>query len=169
MEYSELLSKRRSVRSYTERGVTKDEIDSLLNAATAAPNACNFQSWHFYVVTDSERIKGFSGICAEWATTAPVIIVIATDADRLQKRFGSRGCDLFAIQDTALAAENILLKAVELGLGGCIIGYFDEDKCRNHLSVPDNQRPVMIIPIGEPDEDAAVRSRKPLSEVVTYL
>ena len=56
MEFSEVIKKRRSTRKFTGDGVSREQIIKMLEAAIMAPNACNMQSWHFYVVTD-ENIK----------------------------------------------------------------------------------------------------------------
>ncbi len=168
MEFSELLYKRRSVRSFTEKTLGQDEIDKLLTAATRAPSACNMQSWHFYVVTDKTVKAKFAEFCAPWATTAPVIFVICTDGEAITARFGQRA-KLFTYQDTALAAENLLLAAADMGYNGCFMGAFDAEKCRQLLGVPENREIVALIPVGEAASEAPLRERKPMDDVVTYI
>ena len=60
MEFSKLLDKRRSCRSYTGAPITKKQLDYIIYAAVHAPSACNKQSWHFTVICDREVIKKFS-------------------------------------------------------------------------------------------------------------
>lgn len=60
MEFSKLLDKRRSCRSYTGAPITKKQLDYIMYAAVHAPSACNKQSWHFTVICDREVIKKFS-------------------------------------------------------------------------------------------------------------
>ena len=170
MEFEKLLTKRRSTRAFTDRKLTKAEIERLLNAATRAPSACNMQSWHFYAVTDPDVRAKFSenGICAPWAATAPVIFVVCTDGDAIISRFGERA-KTFIIQDTALAAENLLLCAADMGYNGCFMGAFDADKCRALLDIPEKYQIIALIPVGEPSGEVPLRERKPLSEVVTYV
>jgi len=170
MEFRDVLYSRHSIRSFTDRLVTKSEIHSMLDAAIHAPNACNMQSWHYYIITDpsvKEKLAS-DGICAPWVTEAPVIFVICTDAEALTSRFGEKG-EIFALQDTAAAAENLLLCATDMGLGGCIIGSFDAERCRTLLSVPKKLDIAMLVPVGEPDEPAAPKTRKPIEVVVTYI
>lgn len=170
MEFRDVLYSRRSTRSFTDRPVTKSEIHSMLDAAIHAPNACNMQSWYYYVLTDPQIKSRLAseGICAPWVAEAPVIFVICTDAENLSERFGDRG-ETFAIQDTALSAENLLLCATDMGLAGCIIGAFDEEKCRALLSVPKKLGIAMLVPVGEADEPVVPKTRKPVEIVVTYL
>ena len=168
MEFSELIYKRRSVRSFTERTLTREEIDKLLIAAIRAPSACNMQSWHFYAVTDSEIRAKFTEFCAPWVSTAPVIFVICTDEAQIVEKFGERA-KIFPIQDTSLAIENLLLAAADMGLGGCFIGAFDSEKCRTALEIPRKYGIVALVPIGEPTVESPLRERKSLNDVVTYI
>ncbi len=140
----------------------------MLTAATRAPSACNLQSWHFYAVTDGTVRAKFVEFCAPWAATAPVIFVICTNDEEIVGRFGQRA-KIFPIQDTALAAENLLLAAADMGLNGCFMGAFDQDKCRALLGIPDKHEIVAIIPVGEAVSEAPLRDRKPASDVVTYI
>lgn len=168
MEFNELLYKRRSVRSFTDRAVSREETDKLLTAATRAPSACNMQSWHFYAVTDPALRSRFAEFCAPWVATAPVIFAVCTDEEQIVGKFGERA-KIFPIQDTALAIENLLLAAADMGLGGCFIGAFDSEKCRKLLNVPERLEIVALVPIGEPREEPPQRERKPLEAVVTYI
>ncbi|MBE6559568.1 MAG: hypothetical protein E7662_00465 [Ruminococcaceae bacterium] len=170
MTFRELYYSRRSTRSFTERGLDREEIRSLLDAAIHAPNACNAQSWRFWVVTDPEVKAKFASeqICAPWVASAPVIFVLGADSTWLRNRFGERA-EQFVLQDTALAAENMLLAAAEMKLGGCIIGAFHEEKCRALLDIPENIGIHMLLPIGEASSEVPDRGRKPMDDFVTYV
>lgn len=168
VEFSELLYKRRSVRSFTDKELTREEIDKLLLAATRAPSACNMQSWHFYAVTDKSVKARFAEFCSPWASQAPVIFVICTDAEAIIARLGEKA-KLFTYQDTALAAENLLLAAADMGYNGCFMGAFDADKCRDLLNIPQKHHIVALVPVGEAVSEVPLRERKPFCEVVTYI
>ena len=167
MEIRQAIAERRSVRSYTDRTLTRAEIEEILCAGVSAPSACNMQSWHFYVVTGDERAK-LSGVCADWVATAPVVIIVCTDKNAIEARFGERARK-FPVQDTALAMENMLLCATGMGLGGCIIGAYKNDACVSAFGIPEEHQVVALLPIGEPTEAIPARERKPLSEVVTFI
>jgi len=171
MEFSEVLKARRSTRQFTDEGVTGEQIMKLLDAAVAAPNACNMQSWHFYVVTDEsvKRRLSETKTVADWATTAPVIFVVCTAAKALAVRFGDKAENLFAVQDTAAAIENILLAAADMGLGGCFMGAFDNDKCREIVGVSEEHRIVAMVPVGHPAMILPERPRNPIESVVTFV
>lgn len=168
MEFRELLYKRRSARSFTDKKVTREQVESLLEAATRAPSARNMQSWHFYAVTNEEIKAKFKDICAEWATTAPVIFVVCTDGEEIVGKYGDRA-RVFILQDTALAAENLLLAAADMGFNGCFMGAFDPVRCREILSIPERYEIVALIPVGEASGEIPLRERKPLSEVAEII
>ncbi len=171
MEFSEVLKKRRSIRKFTDAGVSREQIIKLLEAATLAPNACNMQSWHFYVVTDAKIKSNLAeqSAIAAWATTAPVMFVVCTDAKEIVARFGERAENLFTVQDTAAAVENILLCAADMGLGGCFMGAFDEAKFREIVGIKPDHRPVAVVPVGEPAVELPARPRNPMESVVTFV
>ena len=168
MEFNELLYKRRSARSFTDRKLTREEIDKLLLAAVRAPSACNMQSWHFYAVTDDAVRAKFVEFSAPWVSTAPVIFVVCTDEAQIVEKFGERA-KIFPIQDTALAIENLLLAAADMGLNGCFIGAFNPEKCREVLGIPEKYGIVALVPVGEASAEIPLRDRKPLSDSVTYI
>lgn len=171
MEFYDVIKARRSTRKFTNDKVSSEQILRMLDAAISAPNACNMQSWHFYVVTDPAVKKRMAdeGVMAAWAATAPVIFVVCTAAAEITSRFGERGEKLFAIQDTAAAIENLLLCAADMGLGGCFMGAFDHDKCSSILGILDGHHPVAMVPVGRPAQILPARPRNPLESAVTFI
>jgi nitroreductase len=171
MEFADVVAKRRSVRHFnTRQGVSNDDIRALLEAAVAAPTAGNIQPWRFVVVrTEEARARLTSAIGQKWATAAPAIIVVCVDPRPSTARYGARGEMLYAIQDTAAAAQTILLAAVDRGLASCWIGAFDDNAVREALGVAAPITPVAVLPIGYSAEAAGRPSRRPLEEVTTWI
>lgn len=171
MDFSEVIATRRSVRHYdSKRDVSDADVRTLLQAAIAAPSAGNIQPWRFTVVKSEEaREKLATALRQRWATTAPVTIVVSVDPRPGASRYGDRGEQLYAIQDTAAAVEHILLTAVDLGLASCWIGAFDEGAVKAALALPPALVPVAILPIGYSAESSARPARRPLAEVATWL
>jgi nitroreductase len=173
MEFTELLKRRTCVRSYHYTPVTDEQTRAILEAGVRAPNACNSQSWHFYAVRDKEIIDSFNPDVARisWIASIPLLIVVCVDetvAGALVKKFGERG-RMFTYQDAAGAANHMLLKVADLGLGGCWIGPMNAEKCKERLHIAENHTPVIILTIGTPAAEMPVRDRKPLDEAVTFI
>jgi nitroreductase len=95
-----------------------------------------------------------------------VVLVICANLAKTSSRYGNRGADLYCIQDTAAAAQNIHLAAYALGYATCWIGAFDEREAADVVDAPSGVRPVAIIPIGKPAEKPNAPQRIPLSEIV---
>lgn len=171
MEFGKLIDTRRSCRSFTGETITKSQLDYILYAAVHAPSACNLQSWHFTAVCDKAVINKFYPDLTsnEWISKSAVIIIVSTDKEGIEKLAGERGRDLFSLQDTACAMENILLAAADIGLGGCFIGAFNEEKCREKFNLGERYRPVAIAAIGVPTALPPMRERKPMEDVVDII
>jgi nitroreductase len=171
MEFLEVLDKRRSVRHFNTRvDVSDADVTALLEAAVTAPTAGNIQPWRFVVVRSSEaRERLAEAIGQKWATAAPVVIVVCVDPRPCAARYGARGEQLYAIQDSAAAVTSILLAAVDRGFASCWIGAFDEEAVRDAVGAQWPIRPVAVLPIGVSAEAAGKPARRPLEEVTTWL
>ena len=150
METLEAIATRRSVRQYTPEAVSKEEVRTLLAAAMAAPSAANQQAWQFVVVDQRElldQIPSFHPYSA-FLRQAPLAIVVCGDLDR--ERFEGR----FWVQDCSAAAENLLLAAHALGLGGCWLAVYPIkeriDGLRKLLHLPEHLAPLNAVALGHP-------------------
>lgn len=172
MELDTLLSivrDRRSVRAYTDAPLSEEETAALIEAIRWAPSAGNHQCREFYFVRNLVRItqlaectfdQGFLG-------TAPLVIVGCADQN-LEKHFGP-GTAGFAVQDVAASVQNLLLVAHALGLGACWVCAFSEEKVREAMGLPTNERPVVMISIGHPAEEPEVPPRRSPEKTVRYV
>lgn len=173
MDFWQVVENRFSVRDFDSAVDVPDEaVQRLLQAAIRAPSAGNRQPWHFYIVRSPEVRQKLADAAygQTFVSRAPVAIVVCADAEQSAGRYGKRGRELYCLQDTAAAIEHILLSAVALGLGGCWVGAFDEDRAAQALGLPSRLRPVAILPIGKPSRQAARRTgRQPLEAVTSFV
>lgn len=170
MDVFEAIKSRRSVRTFTRGDVSEEEVKKLIDAARWAPSAGNIQPWEFIVVRKPE-IKHRLSIAALTQTfieEAPVVIVVCANQIRSGRGYGARGVNLYCLQDTAAATQNMLLAAYALGLATCWIGAFREEEAKKALNLPDGVRPVAIIPVGHSAKKPMARSRRPLSEIIHF-
>ncbi len=170
----EAIEQRRSVREFKTDEVPDATISRIIGCALMAPTAGNVQPWRFWVVKRPE-VKAALARAAYgqgFVEDAPVVVVVAAEPKRSAAQYGKRGSELYCIQDTAAAIENMLLTVVAYGLGACWVGAFDEDAARRALDVPEGLRPVAMIPIGHPKRDPATRRprpQRPWDEVVVVV
>ncbi len=162
---------RRSTHSFTRGKIPASRIRAILEAGLRAPNACNYQSWHFYCLTDAEKIAGLTPEIygGAWIADASFVVVITEKAARLTERFGESKGELFVAEDAGAAAENMLLAAADFGYNGCFIGAFREEECRKYLNIPEDERPSVMLPIGTFEKETPLRDRKPFEESVTWI
>jgi len=166
-----LFQQRFSCRSFSPEPIPKDTLLDLLEAATWAPNAGNLQPWHFVVVLDPARRSALAA--AAWnqhfIAAAPAVVVVCVLPERSARLYRQRGRELYCLQDTAAATQNLLLAATAAGLGSCWVGAFDERAVAAVLETPSDWTPVAIVPLGRPAEGPQRRSRLPLDRVVTWV
>ncbi len=147
----ESIFTRRSIRKYEEKVVEKDKIEKLLRAAMQAPSAGNQQPWEFLVVENKETLGKLSEISpyATMLKEAPLAIIVLSNEEKM--KFPE-----YWQQDLGAATQNILLEAVELGLGAVWLGVAPlkdrEDFIRKIFNLPHNITPFNIIVLGYPKD-----------------
>ena len=140
---------RTSTRNFQSRPVESKYIIKILRAAMAAPSAQNQQPWEFWVTDDKDIITRLSQVSpySRPAANAPVVIVPCWNTENLK-------APLMVQIDMAIATQNILLEAEELGLGAVMIGIAPIPERMNAvaeiLKLPETYKPFTIIPIGWP-------------------
>jgi len=167
MSFIDIASKRYATRKFKDIKVEKDKILHLLEAASIAPSAVNFQPWHFIVLTDENIKEKISEVYpVNWFKDAPAIIVACGDHSTSWKRKdGKDYCDV----DVAIAIDHMTLAATDLGLGTCWVCAFDAKRCHEILQLPDNLEVVALIPIGySVDENIPEKKRKSIDEIVSW-
>ncbi|MGQ9542634.1 MAG: nitroreductase family protein [Candidatus Bathyarchaeia archaeon] len=168
LEVLEAIKGRRSVRSFLSKDVSKSQIETIIECATSAPSAGNLQPWEFIIVRSPERRKALAraALNQDFIEEAPVVIVVLADQARSARVYGRRGAELFSIQDTAAAIQNMLLTAYSMGLGTCWVGAFNEDEVSEIVKAHPPLRPVAIIPVGYPRYHPTPVKRMPPSKVM---
>ncbi|HSV76626.1 MAG TPA: nitroreductase family protein [Bacteroidales bacterium] len=177
MDFLQLVNLRESTRKYADNAVEQEKIEVILEACRLAPSACNSQPWKFVVVNDREI--GLEMAKATFSTLvqfnrfvlhAPVIVALVSEPASVISKFGSAVSDRnLALIDLGIVAEHFCLQAAELGLGTCMIGWFDEKKVRGLLGVPKNKRIHLLITLGYPASDKKRKKiRKSVSQISSY-
>ena len=152
MNAKEAIMSRRSVRKFLDKEIPSELIEELLEAADAAPSACNKRPVDFYVIRNRELLTALSGSGRFTGIGSPLAIVVAGDMSRTLPRSYKE----YWVHDAAAATENILIMANALGLGTCWCGVHTQEsvikKVSEVLSLPENIIPFSLIRIGYPAE-----------------
>jgi len=166
MQFSELITKRYSVRAYKPDPVADEPLQQVLEAARLAPTAANRQPFQLIVIHTAGREAELKRIYGkDWFVQAPLVIcACGIPARSWVRRDGKDYCDV----DVAIAMDHLILAAADLGLGTCWIGAFDPAAAREVLGLPDDVEPIAFTPLGYPADQPGPKKRKPLSELVRH-
>ena len=168
MDVEEIITRRRSVRSYKDKKVPRSLLEEVMDSVRLAPSASNRQDWKFVVVDDEEIKEELykSANEQDFVRQAPVVIAgVATNPDE------KMSCQVNAgTVDVSIALDHLILRAAEEGLGTCWIGAFDQEKTRDILNVPKDKKIIGLITLGYPTYDLTknTKSRKELKEILSY-
>ena len=140
----------------------------ILETINLAPSAGNLQSYEVYLVRDAERKAALVTAARgqEFLKQAPIVMVFCANAGRADAKYGMRGTDLYSVQDASIACSFAMLSATALGLGCVWVGSFSEAQVSHLLGLPEDQRPVALLPVGYSAETPAARKRRPLGELI---
>jgi len=153
-----------SVRNFVQQEIPDATLTRILEAGCWAPSAGNLQPYYFYVVKNEQVKNKLSDACFDQKQIldAPISVVILADPAKSNERYGERGAQLYCIQDTAVAAENMILAAYGLGIDSCWVGAFDEVEVQKAVEAPPRLRAVAILCLGysnDAKDSAKVRLR----------
>ena len=150
---------RRSIRQYQDKPVEKDQLETLLKAAMAAPSAMNIKPWEFVVVTKPESMGKLREVMLLGKYTAPAAIVVCGNTSFFKNPMAAQ----FWVQDCSAASENILLAATALGLGTVWLGVHPihnfTKRVAKVLGLPDHVKPLNVIYVGYPAEEKEARTQ----------
>ena len=174
----EQLKERKSVRVFTDRPITAEEKNAILESSVNAPTAGNQQLYTIIDVTDQRVKDQLAESCDHqpFIASAPLVLVFCADCRKWYNAFLDSGCEprkpgvgdlLLAVSDTNIAAQNAVVAAHSLGIGSCYIGDIMEnaETQRRLLSLPEYVFPAAMLVFGYPTEGQLSRKKPPRSDM----
>ena len=163
MKFIELVNNRYSCRAYKPLGVEKEKLDYILECVRLAPSAVNKQPWKFRIITNEEDVMKIRQCYhRDWFKTAPMYIMASILHDQEWVRSdGKHHGDI----DIAIAVEHLCLAATEQGLATCWVCNFKADICKELFTLPENEEPAVIIPLGYAADEMKPKTRKSIDEI----
>ncbi len=147
MELLQAIRSRKSVRSFSDKTVSRELVEKIIEVATHAPTNCNQQLWNFVVVEDSatkDRLVK-EAASSTLLRRAPVMVVVTYDGWNYKE----------ALQGASLAVGHMLLAATEFGLGSLPMNSYGADsQVKKILNIPENQTICCFVLLGFSDERA---------------
>lgn len=169
MEVLKAIKERRSIRSFQKKDIPGEIVDKLVDSLLWAPSAGNLQARKFFFVKNAKLKEDIAtaSLNQNFIADAPLVIVGCTD-NKISKKYGERGAYLYAIQDVAASIMGMMLVAHENGLGTVWVGAFMEEEIFELLNLPQNLRPVAIVPVGYPLQIPSPTPRVSRNEAVEF-
>lgn len=158
MAVKDLVKQNRSYRRFVQQdSVTRDMLLALVDSARLTPSAANRQVLRYYISYEAESNAaifphlGWAGYLREWPGPEegerPAAYIILLQ----EKQAGA-----MAAIDCGIAAQTILLQAVEAGLGGCLLANLDKTALRQALNIADRYEILLVVALGTPQEEVVI-------------
>ena len=170
MEFSEVVKNRYSCKKFSNKQVTKEALDSILEAGRLAPTAKNLQEQKIYVIQSEASIAKIDKI-TPCRYGAPTVLAVAYDKNNVFTYPGEKLNS--GLEDATIVATSMMLAATNAGVDSCWLNYFNPEVAHKELELPENEEIIMLLDLGYAAEDtkplANHFSRKDLKETVVYL
>ena len=162
MSFKNLVVNRYSSRAYKDKPVPSDSLELVLEAARLAPTAANRQPFRIIVVTDNRTKRALANRAfSRFINDAPLTLVGCANTHAMLT-------GKWAIVDTVIALQNMVIAAWAMDVGSCWVGAFKESKVRQLLQIPEKWTVVALVPMGYPNEHPAPRKKKALTQLINY-
>lgn len=172
--FTQLCQQRRSCRHFTGELLPREMVIDCIEAALMAPSACAGYPVRWFVTCDREKIVSLTreamgrAIPNRWLVNAGAVAALAMEPSLLP-RLGARISGIqYADMDTGIAGEHLVLRATELGLGSCWIGWFNEKGVRRILDIPTHMPVRALIALGWPQRHLAPARKKVISKFLVF-
>lgn len=160
MELDKAIKNRHSVRKFSNKKPEWRNVIECIDAVRYAPMAGNNFVLKFILVDNAEKISKIAEYADQsFIAKAKFVVVVCTNPSRPKNLYGENG-EKWARQQAGAAIENFLLKIEDFKLGACWVGYFDEEKVKHELKIPDELFVEAVIPVGYELEKSKTRKAK---------
>ena len=162
MSLLDLILSRRSIRNYENKDLPEEVLKQILEAGRQAPSAVNRQPIRFVVVNDNDMMKNLcDNLINRFVKYAPVAIVGCADVKSLLT-------GKWAVVDTTIAMQNMVIAAWSLGIGSCWVGGCNEKEIKKLLKIPDKWKFVALLTLGYPSEQPKPRKKKQVEKLFSF-
>lgn len=174
--FDEIIGTRQSCRSFCDKPVEREKLEQLVNTVRLTPSACNSQPWRLIftqgekarLVKDAVQLDGRNKFTEE----CPVLTVFVEEKATLARGVAVKmDSQKFAQLDIGAAVSYYTLKATDLGLSTCILGWFDEEKLNKDLGISDDEKVRLVVATGYAVDGYELREkvRKDVSDFAEFI
>ncbi len=170
MEFTSVIQGRYSCKKFDGRPVSPDRLEEILEAGRCAPTAKNLQEQRIYIVQSPEGLAKIDR-ATPCRYNAGTVAVVAYVRDSVFTYPGGKTDS--GMEDASIVATHMILAAYNAGVDSCWLNYFDPEKLKQALGLPEGEEILLLMDLGYAAEGAGPLpnhfSRKPLEETVRYL
>lgn len=172
MEVREALVERYSVRKFKKEQIDRDTMKEILSVLESSPTALNYQPVKVYDLQSEEAMETINSAC-KLIYGAPEVLMICYDETECWRNPLIRG-HKSGVTDASIAADEIMLKAWDLGVGTCFVGLFSDKNLQTLFRLPEYIHPVGLVLIGYPTDECHPNYKmhgvsRPMEEMVFTL
>ena len=167
MEFEKVIKERKSTRLFSNKELEQEKIDKILEAGRTAPTAKNTQPIKIYVVRSEDVLKKIDD-ASPCRYKAPVVFAVCGEVD---KSYVKDDFPMYVV-DASIVATHMMLEATSIGVDNIWIEYFDTEKMIEALELPENLKPVCMLPMGYKSKlcppSPMHKIRKSIDKIVIY-
>ncbi len=180
MTFTQIIENRYSCRKFTDKKISRDMLQAIVEAGNLAPSGHNKQPWEFTVVDTPESLAKLvpmlqspdSKINSFVSDVPAMIIITERNAVEKEKDLDDTviGKQDYQSMDIGIATAYLDLKAQELGISTVILGWLHPYEIRDAFGIDKQNKVRLVLALGYPDEGAfRARRRRPIEEVVRFV
>ncbi len=170
MDFFDVVKNRYSCKKYSNKQVSAEQLEQILEAGRLAPTAKNLQEQHIYVIQSPENLNLIDSL-TPCRYNAQTVLLVAFDKNNVFTYPNSTRTS--GIEDASIVATHLMLAAANVGVDSCWLNNFDLEKAKKLFNLPENEDVLMLLDLGFAEEGTGPlpnhTKRKPLNETVSYL
>ncbi|AMK15486.1 nitroreductase family protein [Methanobrevibacter olleyae] len=168
-DFLTLAEERYSVRKFSQKEISEEDLDKILRAGQVAPTAANFQPQRIFVLKTEESLNKVKSV-TPFCFNAPLVLMICWDKKVSWKAIDGHDS---GVVDATIAITQMMLEAFDLGIGSCWVRGYDKRLLEKVFELSENLESVALLPIGYLPEGSKPHpvhfKRTPIENMVSYL
>lgn len=170
MEFTKVAQDRYSCKKYSDKQITKAQLEEIQEAGRVAPTAKNLQPQRIYVIQSPEGLAKVDKV-TPCRYGAPTVLLVAFNKENVFTYPGGKRTS--GVEDATIVATHMILAAYNAGVDSCWLNFFDPELAAKEFGLPEDEEVLMLMDLGFAAEGTGPLpnhgSRKPLSETVVYM
>lgn len=171
MDFLDLAKKRFSARKFSDKMISKEDLDKILEAGLVAPTAKNLQPQRIYILQSDSALEKIASL-TPCTFNAKTVLIFAYNEDEEWKNQLQEGIHS-GVEDVSIVATHMMMEATDLGIDSIWVNRFANAEVEKAFNLPANEKVVLLMPLGYKTSDCVPGPNheitKKIDEVVKYL